>query len=74
MYLLQQSSFWQYFLVSTNIERDYVELVWLNIIIMSRASVRMNLHSIVAWMSRNSLQAPYLKFKWQDTNPQPISS
>ena len=46
---------------------------WLYVIIMSRTSFRVNLHSIVAWMSRK--EAPYLKFKWQqrDSNPRPLS-
>ena len=42
-----------------------------NAIIMLRTSIRVNLHSIVVRISRNSgtatqKQAPYLKFKWQN--------
>ena len=32
-----------------------VRCIWLYVIIMSRARFRVNLHSIVAWVSRNSL-------------------
>ena len=32
-----------------------VRYIWLNVIIMSRRRFRGNLHSLVAWMSRNSL-------------------
>ena len=45
----------------------------LYVIIMSHTGFRMNLHSVVCWMSRNSLppcskQARYLKFNWQQQN------
>ena len=55
--------------------------VWLCVIVMSSICFRVNLHSIVAWMPRNSWhpcskQAQYLKFKSQqrDSKPQPLSS
>ena len=54
-----------------------VRCIWLYVSIMSHTSFRMNLHSIVAWMSKApcSKQVPYLTFKWQqqDSNPQPLS-
>ena len=39
---------------------------WLHVLIKSRTRFRVNLHSIVTWMSRTpcSKQARYLKFKW----------
>ena len=47
---------------------------WLYILIMSHTHFRVNLYSIVAWMSRNSLLETGAKFKWlqQDWNPQPL--
>ena len=54
-----------------------IKLFWLYFIIMSRTCFRVNLHSIVNRMSRNSLleTGQYLKFKWQqsDSNSQPLS-
>ena len=41
-----------------------VRCIWLYVLIMSRTCFRVNPHSIVAWMSRNSKQARNLKFKW----------
>ena len=40
--------------------------IWLYVLVMSRKRFRVNTHSIVAWMSRNSLpkQARNLTFKW----------
>ena len=35
-------------------ENLHVRCIWLYVIIMSRTSLRLNPHSIVAWMSRNS--------------------
>ena len=47
------------------------------VIIISRTSFRVNLHSIVSLNVKELLdkQVPYLKFKWQqrDSNPQPLS-
>ena len=42
-----------------------VRYIWLYVIVMSRTCFRVNPHSIVAWMSRNSLlkQVQNLKFK-----------
>ena len=34
---------------------DQDNIGWLYVLMMSRTHFRMNLHSIVAWMSRNSL-------------------
>ena len=50
--------------------------VCLHVIIMSRMSSRVNLHSIVCQRTPCSKQASYRKFKWQqwDSNPQPLSS
>ena len=48
----------------------------LYVLVMSRTRLRVNSHSIVAWMSRNSLLESDAKFKWLqlDSNPQPLSS
>ena len=52
--------------------------IWQYVIIMSRTCFRVNLHNIVAWMSRSPClkQMQYLKFKRQqrDSNPQLLSS
>ena len=52
--------------------------IGLNVLITSRTRFRVNPHSVVAWMSRNSLlkTGAKLKFKWLqlDSNPQPLSS
>ena len=38
---------------------------WLSVLIMSLTYFRVNLHSVVAWMSRNSLlETRHQKFKW----------
>ena len=51
---------------------------WLYVLIMSHTCFSVYPHSIVAWMSRNSLLETdaNLNFKWLqlDSNPQPLSS
>ena len=43
---------------------------WLYVLIMSRSRFRVNLHSIVAWISRNSMLEAGAKFRWlQVTQP-----
>ena len=54
--------------------------VVLYVLVMSRTCFRVNPHSIVAWMWRNSLLKPdgrwHLKVKWRqlDSNPKPHTS
>ena len=59
---------------------NYVEQIskfiffWLCVLIMSHTRFRMNLHSVVAWMSQRtpcSKKARYLKMQ-RDSNPQPV--
>ena len=48
---------------------------WLCVFIMSHTRFRMNLHSVVAWMSQGppySKEARYIKMQW-NSNPQPLS-
>ena len=53
-----------------------VRCIWLYVIIMSRKHFRVNLDSIVGWISRKSKHTRYLKFKWQQrySNQQPLGS
>ena len=65
---------WKVFSFAMRTSIRWLPAIVLYVIILSRTSFRVNLHSIVAWMSRNSSQAPYLKFKrqQQNSNPQPL--
>ena len=53
-----------------------VRCIWLYVIIMSHTRFRVNLHSIVTWIPRNSCskQAQYLQFKWQQRDSKPVPS
>ena len=46
--------------------------IWLYVLIKSCARFKLNLHSILAWMSRNLKHARNLQFKWLqlDSNPE----
>ena len=45
----------KFFIIFRFFSLKYKSYNWLYVLIMSRAGVRVNPHSIVAWMSRNSL-------------------
>ena len=71
----------QYFLsllVLRRLLKTFNGILLLYVLIMSRRCLRVNPHSIAAWMSRTpcSKQARNLKFKWlqRNSNPQPHSS
>ena len=55
-----------------------VRCIWLCFMILSRASFKVNPHSIIAWMSRTPSfkQAWNLKFKWlqRESNTAPLNS
>ena len=51
--------FWFFFIFSLNLKRSFVDIpnldIWQYVLVMSRTRLSVNPHSIVAWMSRNSL-------------------
>ena len=60
--LHKRPKWWVWFLIEKNF---YVEKVhWLYVLVMSRTRFRVNPHSIVAWMSRNSLFKAGAKSEW----------
>ena len=48
-------------------KRKFQNYVWLYVLVMSRTRFRVNPHSIVVWMSRNSLLEAGAKFEGEVT-------
>ena len=51
-----------------NVKSSLKTKIWLYVSIISRTRFRVNLHSAVAWISRNSSLETGEKFKWQQRN------